>query len=573
MVAEVEAQGLPVNEKKLVVLTTAAISKASPCWKTRRWKLALRLQARNLGFDYGPGAKRFVQNVRLKRLGDVRRRARRFQMLDKRGTLAVRYINAGLKPAAVYGAALHPFALSHLRHLRTSCRVALTRKGKMTAKSSTMWFAVLGMEPARAVTAAPVLALAAAAQTKLLGRTMLAAVLDIVGTAMPRGCPMGPVATCSKALRSLGWVHVNAFVWKDVFGHKLDLEAISLSELREVLTSSVDMRLWQDAKTRHCMYAHLPSSPFLKSIRRLAKHSGVKTLRVPQLTPSEWNRLLTYLCDGFPWHVCRCGYVASERGGTLWEHFAWDCQLTYFYRIQYGFEDAFLRSMTRLPLHPALATGIFPDPEPPLLSQSQDPVWFLFDEEVSSPMFSGPCFGDGTEKHGLSAWCVVEVSLWVMPTIVYKRLSGVLEGRHQNNNGSELCALLYWVLNLDPSGSRHTYFGDSQWVISGWTGEMLVTAWTPFYQIWQRLFQAKADLSFPVSVRKTKGHMKLSACTSPEQVWQRHGNILADRGAKAVLEGIPAARQHFLRVSQVMLVSTRILLYYCLLYTSPSPRD
>ena len=130
------------------------------------------------------------------------------------------------------------------------------------------------------------------------------------------------------------------------------------------------------------------------------------------------------------------------------------------------------------------------------------------------------------------------------------------------NNGGELQALRFWLIHLDPTSRFHAFYTDSQWVFNLWSGAVSLTPWTPYYSWWLQVLALKSDLGSTVSVYKTKGHQTLGAAVSPDLLWQREGNRLADVAAKSVFLDCAAARAHADRMRRTEWVSTQVLLYF-----------
>ena len=103
---------------------------------------------------------------------------------------------------------------------------------------------------------------------------------------------------------------------------------------------------------------------------------------------------------------------------------------------------------------------------------------------------------------------------------------------------------------------------------------MAINSWTPFYNLWLRLFAAKDDAPYEVKVTKTKGHMTLTrAGANPQLLWERYGNTQADKAAKQVMEDIPDARLHFKRVQRTSAVADTVLRYFGRLLAWSSERQ
>ena len=118
-----------------------------------------------------------------------------------------------------------------------------------------------------------------------------------------------------------------------------------------------------------------------------------------------------------------------------------------------------MRETSKPDVDSTLQTGFFPEPVTYSWGVNEQISKWTFLHHDAQPLLAGPCFGDGSAKAGLAAWAVVEMSSHELPSVIFRCLSGPLEGRHLCNNGAELSALLYWLLHLDPTYPYHVYYG------------------------------------------------------------------------------------------------------------------
>ena len=328
---ELDAE-MPVNTSKIMLVATDRKLAVKIARKRVRFRKAVKSNVRNLGIDYNAG-KGARQSHRATKIKEIRRKANRIRILGRHGREAALVAQAGLGPTALFGVSVTGIPLYMLRAVRQQYHKVVTRNPRGRSLTWDLSCHTKRLDPAYQSLAAPIAMLAVAVTESLLGRGMLAELLDVAARRV-RGVDhradrlvSGPVSAAILAMRRLGWSEAAEGVpwkWTTEHGHAVDFSVLEPHAVRTLAHIDVETWIWREAAARRIRYSHLQAPPFIPSFLRGGKS---------RLDRAEANMLHAWCAGAYRFGsrcVCDQTFDSDEE---VFTHFAWSCPATWGFRI------------------------------------------------------------------------------------------------------------------------------------------------------------------------------------------------------------------------------------------------
>jgi len=525
----------PADEKRQLVTSTAGL--AARFGRRKKDRRALAQTVRNLGLDYG-GGKPNGSKVRRGMLSKVRKRMRRLRILRKARANTRGIVQAGIKPAMLWGSGVTGVNNTCLRAMRQMARagVILNTKGR----SLTLDLMLLGdkFDPVYWATEAPVKwwLCELRRSTKLKGQMLRAfggAIRDVGTAKNPWSLVRGPAGAVVASLRRVGWKCKTAHLWVT---HKGEVNVLTTAkaEVLHMLAEAILIWQWQQVTKGSQKLKGIGPAPSLEGIRGCLQRAGKDW---------TWRQIgcLRSAAAGGQWSPERrreAGYGdgscknCGKRGTDF--HRLYGCEPQQKFMREYG-DDGMWELLWDNPEWPIWTCGIAEDPTWTLPPPVQIRMVFWTMRPVNG-MLPRNVYGDGSGRYR-SISPKAERCGWGFAA--YGRhleavAHGPLPGWWQSVPAAESMAFLMALENAGPTGiDFHT---DCQLVVDCWEKGRVFSCdgWFFLSEMWEKIMDRAEDIGVTeVKVTKVKAHLGLAHVGIRITAADFYGNQEADTAAKA----------------------------------------